>query len=269
MFQPDEVAIPTPEEAKERELEPLPAMELSEATANVDHKLLPDVCIHLYADDALLLGRVDDSSTHTSMDQFVRRLRQYKADHDPTKLSDASLVTWVKTTSSLEQEANSDNGFIAAIRPRQMFYVEVAAGGLLSEDSSKRCMRYLKATLGDKHFVNPTVCERKAAECEREHAAQLQAFQSQRAEEKRAEDERLTLEKHQREVAVHARRYRSIAEEKSVAKNITEMPMETYLAQFVLHPVAKGVERVIAMRPEDPVKALADFLFEYEPRKAL
>lgn len=269
MFQVDDVALPSLEEIKEREYEPLPAMDLSEATASVDAKLLPDVCIHLYADDALLLGRVDDSTAHTSMEHFVKRLRLYKADHDPNKLSDTSLITWVKSTNTQEQEVSTEHGFVAAVRPRQMFYVEVAAGSLLSDDSSKRCMNYLRATLGDRHFITPTVSERKAAECEKEHAAQLQAFQAQRAEEKRVEDERLESERHQREVAVHARRYRSIAEEKTLAKSITDLPMETYLAQFVLHPVAKGVERVIAMRPEDPVKALADFLFEYEPRKGL
>lgn len=269
MFHQEDVSLPTLEEIAERELEPLPPMDLDEASARVDARLLPDVCIHLYADDALLLGRVDDSTPHTSMATFVRRLRQYKANHDPTLLSDASLVTWVRSATTEEVEESTDNGLVPAVPARQMFYVEVNAGSMLSEESAAMATGYLKATLGERHFITPTVCELKAAACEAEHSAQLLAFQAQRAEEKRAEDERLAIERHQREVAVHERRYRSIAEEKKLAENITSMPMETYLAQFVLHPLSKGVENVIAMRPEDPVKALADFLFEFEPRKQL
>eukprot|EP00758_Cryptobia_borreli_P001165 Tbor_TRINITY_DN1996_c0_g1::TRINITY_DN1996_c0_g1_i1::g.3533::m.3533/K00939/adk, AK; adenylate kinase len=269
-----ECAIPTLADVTDREInstDAVPLLEPEEINSSVDDRLTPDTAICLTATDTLLTSRIDSENSHTSMATLLSRIKLYRATHDPTKLSAESLISWVKTikTSPILSSGRPSSDEGTSTIPLQINYLEVSAGGLTTPEGYELGMSSIFTLVGPRHYRCPTVQEIKQQEANAANDSALSVFKAQRSEEERVKEEEAVRIRKEREKVIHERRYRSIADEKEQAKMINAMPMDIYLSSLVLPSITKGVSLVAEIRPNDPINSLADFLFEYKPRKDL
>ena len=270
--EPSDIPLPSAEEVQSREADE--EVEPEEALAQVDPRLLPDTLLHLACENALVMGRSCESDPHRCTARLLTRLNKYRAAHSPSAVPSKSLLGWFKAITAAPQGPDGKPATDAdesgpAPRPRQVVIAELDAGLMLSDEGNRRALTHVRSMVGPRGFPSPTVEELLAAAVRASHDEDAAAFKARRADEKRAEDEAREREERERQVAVHQRRYRSIAEEKAKAAELSAMPMEAYLARFALPAITAGVKQVITIRPDDPLNSLADFLFAYNPRKQL
>ena len=57
--------------------------------------------------------------------------------------------------------------------------------------------------------------------------------------------------------------------ERQEAEEMLSLPMQTYLMKHVVPALTLGMEHVVRLRPEDPVDALAEFLFHFQAKSQI
>lgn len=233
-----------------------PEPEEEDATAlmaAVDEKLFPDMVTIFEGNEEVTLKRAV-AGTADALGRYYRRLKQYKAAVVDNKPPHKSLVRWFSAILTNKETA-----------PREITSLFVD----FSDEDLEKELKTVRDAIGAPHFYRPTPADivREAKDKQLEEERLLLAHLKAEEEALRVAAEAEARRKH--EAAMHERRYRSIQEEQAAAELIQGMPMQTYLLQFVVPTLTRGIAHCVNLRPEDPVDTLADYLFDFKAKRTL
>lgn len=242
----DEGALPADEEAD-------PAALLAAA----DDALLFDWAFVASCDENIMLARCNESNPHASLENFYRRLAQYKADNGSKKPAQG-LEAWLGAILTNKETA-----------PRSVSVLQLDMSNCTTLEAIQRPMDTIRRAVGPAHVLRPTpaeiVAEREAKILadERARIAELHRVE----EEQRAADEAAAAKTllHKKDL----RRLESVAQERVEAAAVTAMTMQDYQMKLIVPAVTAAMTHVAQLRPEDAVNSLADYLFTYEPNDTL
>jgi hypothetical protein len=269
-FTAGELTVPEPEE-----LSSLPADGSAEegedgALNPVDDKLFPENVLVLTVDDAhlqLLQSRTveepgkditKDLPAHNSNANFLRRLAEYKKSHTKSNRPQRSVPTWWKSVITAVEPPQA---------PRSVCVTEYDAARFQSELDDM--MREVYESLGEPHFYRPTPEEiREAASSDLLRAEKVRLDAERKEEASRKEAKRLE-EIALQESLKHKRRYETVQREQQEALILKTLPAQDYLMRYVVPALTAGIEHTTQLRPEDPLDALAEYLFAYTARTNL
>ena len=263
LFRPGPVPLPDMDE-EGKILEPTEEELLGDtaaAIAAVDEDVFPDHVIFADAPEECLISRCVEGDPHRCLARFQQRYAQYRAANPTAKLKPTlSLQTWLLSVAASKEGATAPPRTAAAIR------VDLSGD---DRDTNEPTMATLRRCLGPAHMVHPTAEElisaaRNAVE-ERE-AARLKDIAQQEALAAAADARARELAELRRR---DERRFTSVLAERALATSMAQLQTDRYLMEYAVPAVTAAMKHVAAVRPDDPVDALADFLLEYRPKTQL
>ncbi|CUG85763.1 Hypothetical protein, putative [Bodo saltans] len=236
----------------------------------VDDKLFPENVLVLTVDDAhlqLLQSRSIDEPgkditkelpDHNSTANFLRRLAEFKKSHTKSNRPQRSVPTWWKSVITAVEPPQA---------PRSVRVTEYDGARFQSE--LEDMMSEVYDSLGEPHFYRPTPEEiREAASNDLLRAEKVRLDAERKEEEARKEAKRLE-EIALQESLKHKRRYETVQREQQEALILKSLPAQDYLMRYVVPALTAGIEHTTQLRPEDPLDALAEYLFAYTARTNL
>eukprot|EP00760_Papus_ankaliazontas_P017158 PhM_4_TR17049/c0_g1_i2/m.8524/K00939/adk, AK; adenylate kinase len=243
------------------------ADDIQKDTAEVEEKpldpaLMPEYVIYLKASDSFLLERVQkiqDEAPHNNPDDFQRRLEFHKMHFDTPK----NVITWleagVPATGDRRVNVTDMNVETCPL---------VLAPSTASKYSPKawdQMLLRMTAFVGVAHNFGVTPQEARAEKQRERLLEEEKRAQAAAAAEVTASAQSADRESVQKRITEEEAK---LSQMKAYEREMLEKrkgPMKQFLMENVIPVVTKGLIEICERRPDDPVDALAEWLFRHNP----